>query len=991
MLEHTLIHHLTTSALPRFILLIATIFITTDSSAQRFSTINYTLENGLPTNNVYFVDQDREGFIWLSTEKGVSRFDGKSFTNFTVDHGLGGNEIFESMEDRLGRIWFRSYNGQVSYYYDGVFYNKTNSAIIKNIMEYVPNDKRLSDIHEDRAGRIWFYWASGIVGTLDTDSSYTWSQPTDRESSVLFEKPGSGEMWLMEYNRFINLHTGDTLPPLQERGTLGAIMRPYTNASGEMLVNFGEDLFFYSSDQGDVQGFEWKKLDFGIKKEITNRSVTYLYFHREYIWILTHNGIIWFEKDGTLKSILFEDFVMSSAMRDREGNYWFTSLGEGAFMAPSLRTITYDARDGLPDQGVLSVAVDSQKTIWLGFDNNVISQIHSNNRIETERITLEKTSRRRIRKIYHINADTTIVGTDNFIGLYVNDQRVNQVTANSRDLYYDDEHRLWLAVGEEARVVKELPFDDNIIKQVETWTIKSGNGYAIEAFKGEVFIGTTSGLQVADYEGRQAYYISDHPLLRRRISALANYKDYTLWIGTYDSGLIGFSNGGLISITTEEGLADNSVNDIQLDEKGDVWVATSRGLSHVQLNEFGRYDIRNYTTQQGLASNEVNDIDYANGRFYLATQKGLTVFHPNDIPADTAAPIIRIMTVSANDKEIDWKSNPQLPSNLSDLKVEYSALLFYTLGDFNYRYKLGGEDTIWHYTRNATVDLSSLASGDYNFEIQAAGPNQNWSQSAGFSFSIETPLWSTWWFLVLIQLLILFAVVYVFFIVLRGQRRKNQLMQRVNEAEQAALRSQMNPHFVFNSLNTIQRYIIENDKKQAYNYLEKFGSLIRKTLEFSRQRFISVQEEVELLRVYLELECLRFENKFDYSIEIDEAIDLTNSKIPPMLLQPFVENAIRHGIHPKESGRGRIEVVFTKEGKMLRCTVADNGIGRAAAANLKKMSQHKSVALALTKERLGLLEKKYKDKYQLKITDLKQDGLPAGTTVELSMPVLNEF
>jgi tetratricopeptide (TPR) repeat protein len=233
--------------------------------------------------------------------------------------------------------------------------------------------------------------------------------------------------------------------------------------------------------------------------------------------------------------------------------------------------------------------------------------------------------------------------------------------------------------------------------------------------------------------------------------------------------------------------------------------------------------------------------------------------------------------------------------------------------------------------------------------------------------------------MVLIILMALFAVLYL---------RQNRLAakQKNVELEQKVLRSQMNPHFIFNSLIAIQSFIYRSDPKTAGDYLSDFARLMRLILEYSREEIIPIENEVKTLDLYLKLQQLRFDNKFDFKIEVDESLSETSAGIPPMLAQPFIENSVEHGISKIER-QGMIHVTFTKQDDFLKIIVTDNGPGISKTMELKKEKGHKSLATTITQERLDILNRGSKKKISLKIGDLvNADGSIGGTKIEFGVP-----
>jgi LytS/YehU family sensor histidine kinase len=196
----------------------------------------------------------------------------------------------------------------------------------------------------------------------------------------------------------------------------------------------------------------------------------------------------------------------------------------------------------------------------------------------------------------------------------------------------------------------------------------------------------------------------------------------------------------------------------------------------------------------------------------------------------------------------------------------------------------------------------------------------------------------------------------------------------------------MNPHFIFNSLMAIQSYIYKKEPVQAGDFLAKFADLVRITLENSRVEFVKLDKEIRMLKIFIDLQLLRFDNRFDYRIDVDSEIDIENSLVPPMMAQPFVENAIEHGLRHKKE-KGNLKITFSKSDKSLLCTVEDDGVGREASKELEKKREHQSMATSITKERLDILSRKLSRNYFLEIEDLKTDeGEPLGTRIRLLMP-----
>ena len=214
---------------------------------------------------------------------------------------------------------------------------------------------------------------------------------------------------------------------------------------------------------------------------------------------------------------------------------------------------------------------------------------------------------------------------------------------------------------------------------------------------------------------------------------------------------------------------------------------------------------------------------------------------------------------------------------------------------------------------------------------------------------------------------------------------------RLSEITQANLRQQMNPHFIFNTLNSIQYYMYQHDKLATNNYLTKFSSLIRKILENSQLMFVSIKDELDVIQLYLELETLRFKDKFRYEINIDDEIDTLSYKVPTMLIQPYVENAICHGLMNKDEN-GLLKFEMSIKESFILCVIEDNGVGREAALEIKKLksTSHQSLGIKITESRIDLSNAVYGTDMKVVIVDLKDENNQAcGTRVELFLPIMS--
>ena len=308
-----------------------------------------------------------------------------------------------------------------------------------------------------------------------------------------------------------------------------------------------------------------------------------------------------------------------------------------------------------------------------------------------------------------------------------------------------------------------------------------------------------------------------------------------------------------------------------------------------------------------------------------------------------------------------------------------------------------GLDSTWTYSKNTFVQFTTLPPGNYKFVVYALNAEgQISSIPAEVKFCISAPFWKTWWFIVFLCLLVSILIFIVYkrriYLIQKQEEEKTAVNKRISESELKALRAQMNPHFMFNAINSIQNFVLKNDSKSAQKYLTKFARLIRSVLENSKHELVWLNKEVEALELYVELEALRASFCFDYEIIVEDSLNAENLFIPPMIIQPYIENAILHGIIPLSDRRGKLCIKFSKNGSVLKCVIDDNGIGRRKAKEIKerKRISHQSMGMAVTQERIDILNEQNNNLLtKVVIMDNVLNDIATGTTVEITINIKN--
>jgi ligand-binding sensor domain-containing protein len=512
--------------------------------------------------------------------------------------------------------------------------------------------------------------------------------------------------------------------------------------------------------------------------------------------------------------------------------------------------------------------------------------------------------------------------------------------------------------------------------------------------QGRIWIATERGISVWE-PGQRRFTNFGQAQGYRVIYRLAPDARGQMWATTENNGALAFDLTSLRPtrrLTEAQGLPTNQVQHISTGPGGTVWIATQKGLC--------RYDpasgeVLVLDTRNGLLDQHCEQATLAlpDGWVAQGYPQGFTLFNAADLPArlPNFKPLITGFQVFGEPFALSADHKALLSHQQNFFGFEFSAMDLANPDKIRYQHQLVGVDTGWvNDGPRHQASYTEVGGGQYEFRVRAVQGNGAWpSHYQSIAVSVSPPFWQTWWFLALLATA-LAGVAYAFYRWRLGQARrevrlKTELTKQLASLEIKALRGQMNPHFLFNSLNSIKYYILQNEAEKASAYLNQFAKLIRRILNNTEQEFIYLEDEVETLRLYLEMESLRFGEKMRYSLVVDPNIDLLDVQVPSMLIQPYVENAIWHGLMHRPEG-GRLELSVRQAGPGYVFTVQDNGVGRAQAAALKSKTatSHKSFGMSLTAARIDILNQTFGAGLKVQVHDLAEpDGRPAGTRVEI--------
>jgi len=1011
--------------------------------------VNWNFEQGFPHKKTTAILKDVNGFLWIGTETGLSRFDGNVFKNYfpiaNKSQNIPTGVIWGLTEDSLHNIWIGSDKGLWRY---------DNTA--DSFTHFLPYDT--SGYATAYIIPFWATESELLCAEADTMITayniHTFAKrrvvylhhKIANNSTVQFSvyEPRTSTVWMLlniEGLYSVSLKNGS----MEAYGCNGSEGLCYDRKRNSLWLNTEQGLMRF-----DLGSRKFQHIDDA--NEIFSRGVAIHLDNSDRIWVCTHDDVFSYDPDSRLvnapfskNKVLHENICWANYRMycDRDGMVWigyYTQAGKGITQLTPVTFVTrrYSSDTSQADgfhvgSGKWSKTDDGQ--IWLCGDytidvfnpgTDIVRHIKS-----SQLSGIDKTKR-----ISFLNVNTTAqkawLWIDGSPSLYEADLATLQckpltitdtagrvltaVTPSDFVLAHfklgllflrgkpgEGDHQIY-QINPDATCRQLMDFGNKRITNIAT----DGEKILFVRFDGALFNKTYSLV-----DGKWIPAVNPIDSLPW-IEIGYDRSDQTWWVGSFRQITHYDKNFKLIKrYSQDDGVPDLYVYSIMPDNKGNIWFNGSSGYIS-QLNTISG-TITTLSEKDGYTKRFFYPVSAVlkdnNGDIYFAGYGIIDRISPDKYLSVPSSVYLK----SLNIKEF------QLPTSIgvnnlqkltfkyfqNRINIETGTIDYYSQGKNHIRYKLEGEgrQEAWQYApANYTIRYEELPPGKYTLQIQASNAgNEFTGPIKALLFQINPAFWNTWWFRITAAIFILS----VFYLLIRYRTRQRfslqlersekdkqmaELQQQKIEMEMQALRAQMNPHFIFNSLNSINRFILQNNRAQASEYLTKFSKLVRMILQNSQASLISLESELESLNLYLDLEAVRFEHKFDYKISYPKDLDIEVLKVPPLIIQPYTENAIWHGLMHKEE-KGQLDIDVSQEDDYLYLKITDNGIGRKKASELasKSATKHKSMGLRITKDRIAMLEKTNGGESPVKIIDLEnEDGSAAGTEVIIKMPVIDK-
>ena len=990
--------------------------------AFRHDNANPNSLGSLEINSVY---ADNTGIIWISFRDGMDRYDPATgiFTHYRHESNNPGSlspgGVNQVLRDRQGRLWVGTENGLDR------FDEKTGKFI--HHRNEPGNPKSLSDnlvwnIYEDRQGIIWIATGfpffetdssknGGGLNRLNTDGTFTQYKhdPKDPHSLInnkvraLFED-SRGVFWVG--TKGDGLHTMDRKTGKFERHLYDPnkpdqLSRP-PRKKVDFAFNNDQVTFIIEDATGSIWiGTMWSGMNRynPLTEKVTHYEGSHG-FPDSSAWnaFISRDGILWLttQQNHLFRAGPFPRTINSlnagiqttSFLEDKEGFLWAGTDEMGLFQYDKKKTLVRHFKNSPADKlNYFNTAVNclvqhKEDSIWLGTNDGVV--------------------------IFN----TISKQFSNFpLGFAIKDNFGNGIF----NIFHDRHGLKWFATGQGLASYNS---NDGSIKRYQHDKKDSGSVGSnrilsfLEDRSGEFWIGIfNDGINRFNRQtGRFTHYLPG-------INGICMYEDKEgiIWAGT-NKGLYRYNKKDNVFVAFFEPQSEFSTEyifGIVEDNAQNLWITTRSAIIKINAK---RSERSVYASKFGIAKFSIKPnaiYKTREGQLLIGHAKGFYAFFPDelDIAKQDSKIIITDFFIdnktvlpggkSPLTKRVEELSNLVLKYNQNNLAFNFAAIDYRAPETTKYFTMLEGYDNTW---REVTGEKSSyyfkLAPDNYVYRIKAVN-NDGEDQEKKITIRIHPAWWNTWLFRIA-------AVIFIgllFYVILRWrlkqkfklqldrsekERQMAELKHKGTELEMQALRAQMNPHFIFNSLNSINRFILQNNRAHASEYLTKFSKLVRMILQNSQASLITLESELESLELYLNLEALRFNYHFDYKISVPKDLDISALQVPPLILQPYVENAIWHGLMHKEE-KGRLNVEVTEEKEHLYFKITDNGIGRekAAAMASKSATKHKSMGLRITEHRIAILQNSETLTSPVTINDLvNPDGSAAGTEVVIEMPLI---
>lgn len=930
--------------------------------------VNYTIKDGLPSNEIYKIIKDRKGYIWIASDGGITRFDGKNFITFNEKNGLTDAVVFELFEDHNGRIWFATMNQKIGYIQElkikmiPLSFRKTENRLQFFRSIYVDKNETIwiGTTHDSEIiyskkpyKKIGFIKNKGANTILDLDRSIV-------SCFYFYQINKVNESWkIMSKSKTKNvIKTTGSFEFKQNEGSIKVICKLSKN---NFIIGSNRDL--YQIKNGKVKHLS--HFDNIIISISIVRNRVYVGVYGFGVYVLKPNNY-------SIEEHFFNNYSISSVIPYSKNGIIVSTLNQGCLLIPDLKNklLLKGSKSNskivnylVTEESKNSFYIDSKFNFW--HNDKLIS-----NKSGVELLFFDKKNN----FLYFNGRNASKLDLTSFKETFIV-QPKKVVTFSIKNYLKHKNSIYYMYMNHILRDSNNylVPFCSHITKIISFDSDKAKNG---------IWYSTSDSVFFKKNNSNAIYYpVFDS--IKSRVNSIKVRENGDLLIATKADGLYLLKKLKIIKkFSKENGLLSNTCEKIVTDENQNQWIITNLGLNYIRHNHNQietPYFINRFFNQK------IYSLSFYKNTMYLCSDKG--VFKFDDYQS----------LMNYNTNLTTTISNFKLFSNNSNTKLSFDleCCSFENFRNFTFEYRLirNNKPLKWIKSKSSNIVLADLNHGNYVLEVRTVLNGNYKTKIQTKKFSIKKRFYQTWWFFTLI-IFSVFLMFYIFYKLIQSQtkkreRKKQEIQLMLSQMESKALRAQMNPHFIFNAMNSIQNFLLSDQEIEAVTFLGKFARLIRNILESTKSELITIKNEKEILETYIELEQLRCSYSFDFKFNIAESISLITSQIPSMIIQPFIENAIIHGLIPLTERKGLLQISLTQDADYFYCTIEDNGIGRKQAQinNEKNRKFHTSMGMGITFDRIEQIQKMYNKTVTIKIEDkMDSEDIALGTKVFINFP-----
>jgi len=867
---------------------------------------NYNVSDGLSSSEVYHCLQDSKGYIWFATDNGVSRFDGYRFVNFDIQSGLIKNTVLDLFEDNKGRIWFISISGELCYYYNSkIIPYQYNSLIVAANKGFTVPVKQ--SFYVDSLDNVYLSLAYNGIFKIDSKGVLSNLEDIKYKGYIYFHRL-SNTMTLKGFHIF-----GDVQGVIENDSIINYdIDAKYSRVSLLFRVSGDKQESFISYKQSIY------KLKNGRINKVAHFSNDILWFNRDkngnyWISVLNSGISFYYTSDFTNQPnfVFLKGKDVSSVFIDNENGLWFTTLTDGVNYLPSNKIHCVDLSE-FNTQNVISVGLSPGK-VWLGIDKGKILAYDNKFDRKLEKIIFGETDHA-INISYHPYFKKMIFGTHRYVYTYGNGElrklkniskagiKVGAFNKACRSVIISNDNYFYVGTnsGLDKFNINEVVYTSVIDRVFEKIS------YALlENADKSVWIGTQDGLWKFE-NGKYLNWATKNVQLEYRINALYK-KENTLFIGTKGAGLmmLNLLNDSVKCLSLKDGLSSNSITSITGKDNA-IWLGTNKGVNRINFLTDSAYQISRLDAGNGLINNEINQIVQDDSMLYIATKGGFNYINLNQFEWTSVKPKLNIEQIKINSADTIIANYYHLDYFKQNIQISYVAISYKSDKNIIYKYRLWPLEKDWKTSTQKNLNYTTLPPGTYIFTIKARNESGIWSEtSKPIYFVIDKPFWKKWWFFLLPTAFIA-AIIYLILLQrIEKLKHQNKLKNELNNYMKKAVNMMVNEHFLFNSLNSLNHLILSGEKLESGKLLIKISNYFRAVLSSIKKDFIKLYDEINIVKLYLDIEKHRLKDKFIFDLQIDSSLNLHELFIPGVFIQPFIEASIWSG---KTNGHEQIKL-----------------------------------------------------------------------------------